>query len=153
MITELIPVINTIITFGLESSLTVNKSDRNKILEKSLVKIYSLYFYIQYTYDDTDFRKDKEYRYVEIRKNIKTNFPDFGFYNTVHDLMDLDHKDHFVTGDAADDLTDIILDLLEIKRRIENNSLDNGLWYFEFIFSAHTQQHVINLLNYLKQKD
>lgn len=41
MITELIPVINTIITFGLEPNLTVKKTDRDKVLEKSLVKIYS----------------------------------------------------------------------------------------------------------------
>jgi len=153
MITELIPAINTIITFGLESGLTINKSDRDKLLEKSLVKIYSLYFDIQYDYDNTDFGEDQEYRYAEIRKNIESNFPDFGFYKTIPDLMDLDNKDNFGTGDAADDLTDIILDLLEIKRRIENNSLNDGLWYFEFIFSAHTRQHLIDLLNYLKQKD
>lgn len=153
MITELIPVINTIITFGLEPNLTVKRTDRDKVLEKSLVKIYSLYFDIQYDYDNTDFGEDKEYRYAEIRKNIESNFPDFGFYKTIPDLMDLDNKDNFGTGDAADDLTDIILDLLEIKRRIENNSLNDGLWYFEFIFSGHTRQHLIDLLNYLKQKD
>lgn len=153
MITELIPAINKIITFGLEPNLSVNKSDRDKMLEKSLVKIYSLYFDIQYEYDNTDFGEDKEYRYAEIRKNIESNFPDFGFYKAVPDLMNLDRKDNFGTGDATDDLTDIILDLLEIKRRIENNSLNDGLWYFEFIFSGHTRQHLIDLLNYLKQKD
>lgn len=55
-------------------------------------------------------------------------------------------------GDATDDLTDIILDLLQIKWRIENNSPNDGLWYFQLIFASHTQQHIIDLLNYLKQR-
>ena len=34
-----------------------------------------------------------------------------------------------------------------LEWRMENNSQNNGLWYFELIFSGHTQQHIIDLLN------
>ena len=57
------------------------------------------------------------------------------------------------TGDAIDDLLDIIYDLLEIKWRKENNSENDAWWFFELIFYSHTQQHLIDLLNYLKNKD
>ena len=50
-------------------------------------------------------------------------------------------------------LTDIITDLFEIKWRLENNSLADGLWYFELIFKGHTQLHILDLLNYMKQKN
>ncbi|WP_165850743.1 hypothetical protein [Chryseobacterium sp. 5_R23647] len=50
-------------------------------------------------------------------------------------------------------MSDIILDLSEIKWRIENNSLADGLWYFQLIFAGHTQQHILDLLNFMKQKN
>jgi hypothetical protein len=40
-------------------------------------------------------------------------------------------------GDVKDDLVDITTDFLEIRWRIGNNSLDDGLWYSEFIFKNH----------------
>ncbi|KUJ53355.1 hypothetical protein [Chryseobacterium sp. JAH] len=66
--------------------------------------------------------------------------------------MDTYAKDNIAIGDAIDDLSDIILDLLQIKWRIENNSPDDGLWYFQLVFSSHTQQHIIDLLSYRKQR-
>jgi hypothetical protein len=33
------------------------------------------------------------------------------------------------------------------------NSLADGLWYFELSFYSHTQQHILDLLNYMKQKN
>ena len=56
-------------------------------------------------------------------------------------------------GYAVDDLSDIILDLLEVKWRIENNNLADGIWYFKLIFQSHTQQHIINLLRFMKEKN
>ena len=43
---ELIPTINEIVKYGLHLNLTV--TDKEKLLEKNLVKIYSLYFDIEY---------------------------------------------------------------------------------------------------------
>ena len=88
-----------------------------------------------------------------VRHNVETNFKDFGFYKTVLGFDDTDNLKECGIGDAIDDITDIINDLLEIKWRIENNSWTDGLWYFELIFKSHTQQHILDLLNYMKQKN
>jgi len=149
---QLIQTINQIVNFGLEQNIEISKDDRNLVLEKSLISIYSLYFEIQYEYDNTDFEEYYDIKYVNIRKNIESNLPDFGYYTIALDLMDINNKDNMAIGDAIDDLSDIILDLLQIKWRMENNSQNNGLWYFELIFSGHTQQHIIDLLKYLKQQ-
>ncbi|WP_435524156.1 DUF5063 domain-containing protein [Chryseobacterium indoltheticum] len=130
----MIHVINQIIKFGLESNLTINKNERDLLLEKSLINIYSLYFDINYDYDNADFKEYNEHKYEDIRKNVEQNFPDFGFYSNALDILNLENKDNFELGDAADDLTDIILDLLQIKWRIENINLNDGLWYFQLIF-------------------
>ena len=151
--TELIPTINEIVKYGLQPNLTIDKDERNKLLEKSLVKIYSLYFDIEYTFDETDFADFDKQKLPTIRQNVESNFPDFGLYKIIIDFTDLDNKVDDGIGDAIDDLTDIILDLLEIKWRVETNSLADGLWYFQLIFYSHTQQHILDLLNYMKQKN
>ena len=147
---ELIPIINEIIHFGLHPNSNV--IDKEMVLEKSLVKIYSLYFDIEYKFDETDYGDFDEEK-LPIRKNIESNFPEFGLYKMIMDINDLDNKVSDGIGDAVDDLTDITLDLLEVKWRIENNSLQDGLWFFQFIFYNHTQQHILDLLNYMKQKN
>lgn len=148
---ELIPTINEIVKYGLEPNSNV--VDKEKLLEKNLVKIYSLYFDIEYKFDETEFSEFKETEYSDIRKNVTSNFPELALYKTILDINDIDNLKDNAIGDPFDDLTDIILDLLQIKWRIENNSLADGLWYFELIFYAHTQQHIVDLLNYLKQKN
>lgn len=152
MTKQLIQTINQIAKFGLEQNIEISKDERNLLLERSLISIYSLYFEIQYEYDNTDFEEYDDIKYVNMRKNIESNFPDFGYYTIALDLMDINNKDNMAIGDAIDDLSDIILDLLQIKWRMGNNSQNNGLWYFELIFSGHTQQHIIDLLKYLKQQ-
>jgi len=149
--TELIPTINEIVKYGLQPNLTV--TDKEKLLEKDLVKVYSLYFDIEYKFDETDFPDFGKTEYSDIRKNVTSNFIDFGLYKTILDIKDIDNLKDNAIGDALDDLTDITLDLLEIKWRIENNSLADGLWFFELTFYTHTQQHILNLLNFMKQKN
>ncbi|MES2589734.1 MAG: DUF5063 domain-containing protein [Bacteroidota bacterium] len=148
---ELIPTINEIVKYGLEPNLAT--SDKEKKLEKNLVKIYQLYFDIKYKYDETYFPEFDKTEYSDIRQNVTSNFKDFGLYKTILDIEDIDNLKDDAIGDAIDDLTDIIIDLSEIKWRIENNSLADGLWFFELIFYAHTQQHILDLLNYMKQKN
>ena len=147
---ELIPTINEIVKYGLHPNLTT--TDRIKLLEKDLIKIYSLYFQINYEFDSADFPDFDKSKLPNIRQNLESNFVDFGLYKTAFDIDDIDNLNDNAIVDAIDDLTDITIDLLEIKWRIENNSLNDGLWYFELIFSSHTQQHILNLLNYLKQR-
>ena len=149
--TELISTINEIVKYGLQPNLTV--TDKEKLLEKELVKIYNLYFDIEYKFDETNFPDFDKTEYSDILQNVTSNFKDFGFYKTILDISDIDNLNDNGIGDALDDLTDIILDLLEIKWRIENNSLADGLWFFELTFYSHTQQHILDLLNFMKQKN
>jgi len=137
--------------YGLQSNLTV--TDKEKLLERHLVKIYDLYFDIEYKFDETDFSDFDKLQLPDIRQNITRNFKDFGFYKTILDNNNIDNLKDNAIGDAIDDLSDIIADLLEIKWRIENNSLADGLWFFEFIFYSHTQQHILDLLKFMKQKN
>lgn len=148
---ELIPTINEIVKYGLEPNLIINKKIR--LLEKNLLKMYSLYFEINYVFDENTYEDFDTSQLVHIRQNVESNFKDFGFYKNILEIHNIENLNDHVIGDAIDDLTDIIKDLLEIKWRIENNSVDDGLWFFDFIFTSHTQQHILDLLNYIKQKD
>jgi len=149
--TDLIPTIDEIVKYGLQPNLTV--ADKEKLLERNLVKIYDLYFDIEYKFDETDFPDFDKSQLPDIRQNVESNFQNYGFYKTFLDINDIANLKDNAIGDAIDDLSDIITDLLEIKWRIENNSLADGLWFFELIFNSHTQQHIIDLLNYMKQKN
>ena len=149
--TELVTTINEIVKYGLQPSLIV--TDKEKLLERNLVKIYDLYFDIKYKLDETDFPDFDKSQLPDIRQNVSSNFKDYGFYKTILDINDIDNLTDNAIGDAIDDLSDIIFDFLEIKWRIENNSLADGLWFFAFIFHSHTQQHILDLLNFMKQKN
>ena len=149
--TKLIPTINEIVKYGLQPNLTV--TDKEELLERNLVKIYDLYFDIKYVFDETDFPDFDKSQYTNIRQNVKSNFKDYGLYKTNLNIKDINDLKDNVIGDAIDDLTDIIFDLLEIKWRIENNSLADGLWFFKLTFFTHTQQHILELLNYMNQKN
>ena len=148
--TELIPTINEIFKYGLQSNLM--ETDKEELLERNFMRIYNLYFDIEFEFDETDFPDYEKGKYPNIRKNVESNFKDFGLYKTVIDINNIDNLKENSISDAVDDLTDIIIDLLEIKWRIETNSLEDGLWYFELIFYSHTQQHILNLLNFIKNK-
>ena len=56
-------------------------------------------------------------------------------------------------GDELDDLTDIIKDLLEVKWRLENTSENDALWTFEFSMRTHSEQHLVDLLKQLKERN
>ena len=146
---ELIPTINQIVQYGLEPSISVK--DSLKSLEKNLVEIHRLSFDIVYELDNNDYSEFDKSVIPNIRQNIESNFKNFGYYKTVNNIEYIEDLSDCTIGDAIDDLNDIIIDLLEIKWRSENNSLNDGLWYFELIFHSHTKQHILNLLNYIKQ--
>ena len=149
--TELIPTINEIIKYGLEPNLV--EPHKEKLLERNLCNIYDMHFEISYEFDETEFQDFDKSIYSEVRRNVTSNFKDFGLYKIILDLDDLTKSMEVGIGDAIDDLSDIIIDLLEIKWRIENNSLEDGLWFFEIIFNSHTKKHVRDLLDFMKNKN
>ena len=84
---ELIPTINEIAKYGLQPNLT--EVDKEKSLAKSLVKIYNLYFEIEYEFDETDYPDFDNEKYQNIRQNVESNFKDFGFYKMVLEINDM----------------------------------------------------------------
>jgi hypothetical protein len=147
---ELIEIINQVTKYGLSPKVEVENKEKN--LEKNLIKLYSKYFEIDYEFDENqndDF--DIKAMFPDVIDNVKSNFIDFGWYNTVRNPENIYNPENTI-GDAIDDLSDIIYDLLEIKWRKENNSENDAWWFFELIFNTHTQQHLLDLLNYMKKR-
>lgn len=151
MADELLTHINNIIPFGLQPGIQL--TNRNELVEKCLVNIYRIYLDTHSHSDERDYPEFDSSVLQHTRQNVTANFKDFGFYKTILDINDFTNLQDVATGDAIDDLTDIINDLLEVKWRLQHNSIADGLWHFTFIFKAHTQQHVLDLLNYMKQKE
>jgi hypothetical protein len=147
----LIPTINEIVRYGLEPNLI--ESDKEKKLERNLIKIYDLFFDIDFEFDEKDYAEFDRSFHGEVRQNVQLNFSDFGYYKTIIDINDTSSLNDVAIGDAIDDLSDIILDLMEVKWRYENNSEADGLWFFQLIFNRHTKQHMLDLLQYLNNKE
>lgn len=148
---EIIKIIDEIVKYGLNPNLEVD--DKEVDLEKNLVKLYAKFFEIDYEYDKMDYPEFEKAKLPNIIENVKNNFPDFGFYHEVVNIHNIAKDAENVTGDAIDDLADIIFDLLEIKWRKENNSENDAFWFFELIFRSHTQKHIISLLNFIMNKN
>ncbi|MEM9258995.1 MAG: DUF5063 domain-containing protein, partial [Bacteroidota bacterium] len=117
---QLIEIIDEITKYGLLAKIEIE--DKEKDLEKHLVKLYAAYFEVDYVFDE------KEYEDFEIKElypnlivNVKTNFADFGWYHSILNIEEIFKEPEIGTGDATDDLSDIIYDLLEVKWRMENN--------------------------------
>jgi len=143
-------IINNVTKYGLQSNIC----EKEKDLEHHLIQIYNSYFQYGYDFDENEYSKFDNSNHQNIQENIKSNFPEFGFYNVILNPFDIvDSKMEIVLCDAIDDLNDIILDLLEVKWRLENNSYNDGIWFFKFIFTNHTKSHILNLLNYLNKKE
>jgi hypothetical protein len=148
---DLIHIIDKIAKYGLKTELDIENKEAD--LEQNLVELYSYSFKINYDFDDRDHSDFDETQFPNVIDNVRINFPDFGFYHSILNSNEILKDIDAATGDAIDDLSDIIYDILEIKWRIENNSQADGLWYFELIFKSHTQQHLIGLLNFMKSKN
>jgi hypothetical protein len=149
--TTLLSVIDAITQFGTAPYKAV--PNRYWVLEKNLIHLYHLYLQLETESDSHPYPDFDKTTIGDIRKHVEAHFTDFGMYPTILDINTLNLSENHGIGDAIDDLTDIITDLLEIRWRLLHNSTRDGLWFFRFIFAQHTQQHVLDLLNYMKQKN
>lgn len=100
-------------------------------------------------FDEIDYPDFNRSELSDIQKNVISNFPEFGLYKIADDISDLKNTNKILIGNAIDDMCDIIIDLFEVKWRIENNSFNDGIWHFKLMFQTHTKQHVLDLLNYI----
>ncbi len=147
---ELIDIIDNITKYGLSPNIAIG--DKETDLEANLVRLYAKYFEVQYNSDSIRYKAFPKNLFPDVIENVKSNFKDFGWYHVVLNMVDIFQEPEEATGDAIDDLSDIIYDLLQVKWRRENNSEDDALWFFQFIFQAHTQEHLLGLLKYIKEK-
>ena len=146
---ELLDQINEISKYGLIKNFDEKNKELN--LEKNLVKIYNSYFEIEYVFDEKKYPEFDNTELLKIRENIESNFPNFGYYKIPNEIAEIENESENLIGDSVDDLSDIILDLQEIKWRAKNTSENDSKWFFKLIFESHTKNHIINLLNYLKE--
>ena len=130
------------------SVVFIPKENKLEYLKRALVNLYNDYLTITPQYIDG---KDKEilepYTYKQLYKIIVENYPELGLYEIV--LHPLKFNQEIAIGDAVDDLTDIVRDMLEVKAYLEVSD-PNATWHFHFLMQAHTEQHLVDLLKYLK---
>ena len=127
---QLKKLIDNLTVFG--TNPNVVSDDKVQDLKKLLIGIYTEFLNVKSEFDETDYEEEPEFDYKEIRQNVESNFPDFGWYGCIMDstIIVPEVKD-IGTGDAIDDLTDIIKDLLAVKWNMENTSKIDAIWNFE----------------------
>lgn len=143
--------IDQITEFGINPKVEI--SDKTDVLKKLLVEIYSEYLNVEFEFDKKEYEEEPEFDYAEIRKNVKSNFPNFNWYSMVLNLNEMQPNVEIGIGDALDDLTDIIKDLLAVKWKMDNTSEMDALWEFDFSMRTHSEQHLIDLLKFIKEKE
>ena len=134
--------------FGTHPS--VESKDKIKEIQRLLVEVYAMYLNLQVDVDINDYGEVPDVDYNTIRKNAEANFPEFGLYHSLWESHKLNKDPDVVTGDAIDDISDIIKDLLEVKWRFENTSEQDALWTFQNLMRIHSEQHLVDFLKYLK---
>ena len=143
--------IDKITEFGINPK--VDLIDKIDVLKKLLVGIYSEFLNLEFEFDETDYNEEPDFDYNEIKENVKSNFPDFDWYSMVLDSNKMGPDIEIGIGDEIDDLIDIIKDLLAVKWRMENTSENDALWHFELSMRTHSEQHLVDLLKRLKERN
>lgn len=88
---------------------------------------------------------------ADIKPIISKNFPTFGYYHVVLNPLEKSIDPSNALGDSIDDLCDIIKDLFEVRWRIINLGINDGLSYLRFVFKAHTEDHIVSLIGYINE--
>jgi hypothetical protein len=148
---ELRKLIDQITAFG--TNPNVELDNKIVVLKKLLVGIYHEYLHLQFDDYNKDYEDKTNFNYYVIRANVASNFPDFRWYSIVLDSNKMDDNIETGYGDELDDLTDIIKDLLVVQWRMDNTSLKDALWHFNFLMNHHSEQHLVDLLKRLKERD
>ena len=148
---ELRKLIDQITEFGINPK--VELTDKTVVLKKLLVGIYSEYLNVKFEFDEKDYEEEPDFDFDIILENVKSNFPDFGWYSSVLDSNKMEPNIEIGIGDELDDLADIIRDLLAVKWKMENTSMDDALWQFQFSMQSHSEQHLVDLLKRLKERN
>ncbi|WP_299899283.1 DUF5063 domain-containing protein [uncultured Aquimarina sp.] len=146
---HLISIIEPIIQWGTTPKLNIPNGELT--LKQALISLYQEYLAIagKTPVDEKDYPDPPDFNFEKISNTIRSNFPKLGFYQMILDPFEMTKPDTGL-GDANDDLSDIIKDLMEVQWRFKNTSEQDALWYFEFIMRNHSERHIVNLLKTLK---
>lgn len=147
--TNLLSTIEPIISWGITPKLNIPNGEL--ALKQALISLYQEYLGIagKTPVDEKDYPDPPDFNFEKISNTIRSNFPKLGFYQMILDPFEMIKPDTGL-GDANDDLSDIIKDLMEVQWRFKNTSEQDALWYFEFIMRNHSERHIVNLLKTLK---
>ena len=143
--------IDEITEFGINPKVELN--DKTDYLKKLLVGIYSEFLNVEFEFDEKDYKEEPDFDYKLILENVKSNFPNFGWYSSVLDSNKMEPNIEIGIGDELDDLSDIIKDLLTVKWKMENTSMEDALWQFRFSMQSHSEQHLVDLLKRIKERN
>lgn len=125
-----------------------NDGDIRKLIE-ALDELPFLVYACQFEFDGTDYPDPPSRNYQEIRSAIEIKFPELGFYKTAGYDDDFECTDDILVGDAIDDVTDIVGDLLEIEWYFANTSEADALWHLETSYRGHWGNHLREVQLYL----
>ena len=120
-------------------SLLIRKLDELPILVDS----------IPYEFDENDYPSAPHSEHREIRSRVESKFPELGVYHSASYDEDLNSNETVVVGDAVDDITDIVGDLIEIEWYFENTSDADALWHLETSYRSHWGNHLREVQLYL----
>lgn len=118
-------------------------------LKLLLDKLALAQHFATYKFDEKDYADAPDTACDELRKLVASRFPNYGYYNVAENVTEDVGEGKTDVGDAIDDIADIAGDLYETKWRWENNSPDDGLWFFRNNFQFHWNEHLRDLQIYL----
>ncbi|MDX1627713.1 MAG: DUF5063 domain-containing protein, partial [Fulvivirga sp.] len=116
---------------------TPQREDKLLKLEKKLIHLYFLLSNLNPEFDsskNTDTKVDYQAEY----ECICELFPELGYYHEVIEPLNLSSEPQTGTGDAADDLTDIVVD---IKNCLSIKTDPGFEWQLKFQFDHHLKGH------------
>lgn len=96
-------------------------------------------FRLEIEFDETEYDEEPNFSYNKLEENVKSNFPNFGWYSMVLESDEMEPNVEIGIGDELDDLPDIIKDLLAVKWRMENTSMKDAIWHFDFSMRTHSE--------------
>lgn len=99
----------------------------------------------EFEYDDTDYPDAPALDHAEIRDKICRQFPGLGLYCTSDGEPENMDNSKILVGDAIDDLVGIIADLMDVLWCMENTSVNDAAWHFQFTFRTHWGLHAREL--------
>lgn len=134
-------IVNNFVDFALNKPNTT--PDLHK-LSKHLDRLGRSVNEEEFEYDSSAYPEPPEDDYQEIRAIIGQKFPQ------LENPRSQDAPSELPQGTATDDLTEIVICLIEAKWFFENTSYNHALWSLDFDHKIHWGLHLTALQSFLK---